>query len=153
MTLLVGGLRSAQAGVDNAGRNSMEEWAIALVGEKIASAQLLYGDEVTGAIVPESDDDFQEQLAQAALGGREANLRLADVSCPPSPARMSGDQSPGVAACGEQNRTIGQVPGVGGSPPTVPSAPLRAGPGGGGAGRPGRVLPGGVVLRGKRQPQ
>jgi len=54
--------------------NSMEERAVALVGEKIASAQLLYGDEVTGAIVPESDDDFQEQLARAALDGREINL-------------------------------------------------------------------------------
>ena len=45
-----------------------------LVGEKITSAQLLCGDEVTGAIVPESDDDCQEQLARATLDGREINL-------------------------------------------------------------------------------
>ena len=55
-------------------RDSMEERAVALVGEKIAAAQVLYGDEVGGAIVPEPEDDFLDELARAALGGRKINL-------------------------------------------------------------------------------
>jgi len=55
-------------------RNSMEERAVALVGEKIAAAQVLYGDEVGGAIVPEPEDDFLDELARAALDGRQVNL-------------------------------------------------------------------------------
>jgi len=55
-------------------RNSMEERAVALVGEKIAAAQVLYGDEVGGAIVPEPEDDFLDELARAALQGRKINL-------------------------------------------------------------------------------
>ena len=55
-------------------RDSMEERAVALVGEKIAAAQVLYGDEVGGAIVPEPEDDFLDELARAALGGRQINL-------------------------------------------------------------------------------
>ena len=45
-----------------------------LVGEKIAAAQVLYGDEVGGAIVPDPEDDFLDELARAALGGRKINL-------------------------------------------------------------------------------
>jgi hypothetical protein len=55
-------------------RDSMEERAVGLVGEKIAAAQLLYGDEVGGAIVPEPEDDFLDELARAALDGRKINL-------------------------------------------------------------------------------
>ena len=55
-------------------RDSMEEKAVGLVGEKIAAAQLLYGDEVGGAIVPEPEDDFLDELAKAALEGRKVNL-------------------------------------------------------------------------------
>jgi hypothetical protein len=55
-------------------RDSMEEQAVGLVGEKIAAVKSLYGDEVTGAIVPEPEDDFLDELARAALDGRRINL-------------------------------------------------------------------------------
>jgi hypothetical protein len=48
----------------------MEERAVALVGEKIAAAQLLYGEEVSGAIVPDVEDSILEELAQDALSHR-----------------------------------------------------------------------------------
>jgi hypothetical protein len=54
--------------------NSMEERAVGLVGEKIAALQLLFGDEVAGAIVPESQGDLRDQLAKAALEERKVNL-------------------------------------------------------------------------------
>jgi hypothetical protein len=55
-------------------RNSMEEQAVGLVGEKIAAGKALYGEEVSGAIVPEPEDDFLDELARAALEGRKIDL-------------------------------------------------------------------------------
>jgi hypothetical protein len=55
-------------------RDSVEEQAVALVGEKMAAGKALYGDEVSGAIVPEPEDDFLDELARAALQGRRINL-------------------------------------------------------------------------------
>jgi hypothetical protein len=49
---------------------AMEADALALMGQKMKAAQLLYGDEVGGAIVPESGDDFLTQLARTVLEGK-----------------------------------------------------------------------------------
>jgi SNF2 family DNA or RNA helicase len=48
---------------------SMEARALALMGAKMKASQLLYGDEVGGAIVPEDDGDFLTQLARDVLKG------------------------------------------------------------------------------------
>jgi superfamily II DNA or RNA helicase len=50
---------------------AMEVQAQALMGKKMKAAQLLYGDEVGGAIVPESGGDFLTELARNALEGKE----------------------------------------------------------------------------------
>ncbi len=46
---------------------TMEAQALALIGAKMKAAQLLYGDEVGGAIVPEEDGDILMKLAREAL--------------------------------------------------------------------------------------
>jgi len=50
----------------------MEARALALMGLKMKAAQLLYGDEVGGAIVSEEDSDILMKLAREALDS--ANL-------------------------------------------------------------------------------
>ena len=50
---------------------TLEEQALSLMGQKMKAAQLLYGDEVGGAIVPEEDGNFLTQLARTVLEGRE----------------------------------------------------------------------------------
>lgn len=47
--------------------SAMEARALALMGQKMKAAQLLYGDEVGGAIVPEEDGDILMKLAREAL--------------------------------------------------------------------------------------
>ncbi len=56
--------------------NAMEAVALSLMGRKMRAAQLLYGDEVGGAIVPEEDGDFLTQLARDVLAG----ARLSDLA-------------------------------------------------------------------------
>jgi superfamily II DNA or RNA helicase len=51
--------------------NTLETDALALMGKKMQAAQLLYGDEVGGAIVPEEDGDFLTQLARSVLEGKK----------------------------------------------------------------------------------
>ena len=51
---------------------TMEARALSLMGAKMKAAQLLYGDEVGGAIVPEEDGDLLTELAREVLSG--ANL-------------------------------------------------------------------------------
>jgi hypothetical protein len=51
--------------------STLEEQAMALMGQKMRAAQLLYGDEVGGAIVPEEDGNFLTQLARTVLQSRE----------------------------------------------------------------------------------
>jgi hypothetical protein len=46
---------------------AMESQALALIGAKMKAAQLLYGDEVGGAIVSEDDGDILMKLAREAL--------------------------------------------------------------------------------------
>jgi hypothetical protein len=45
----------------------MEARALALMGQKMKAAQLLYGDNVGGAIVPEEESDILMKLAREAL--------------------------------------------------------------------------------------
>ncbi|HPO87254.1 MAG TPA: DUF6094 domain-containing protein [Candidatus Hydrogenedentes bacterium] len=52
--------------------DTMEARALALIGAKMKAAQLLYGDNVGGAIVPEEDGDILMKLAREAL--EAANL-------------------------------------------------------------------------------
>jgi len=47
--------------------NTLESRALSLIGRKMKAAQLLYGDEVGGAIVPQDDGDFLTQLARDVL--------------------------------------------------------------------------------------
>ena len=49
--------------------SAMEAKALALMGKKMKAAQLVYGDEVGGAIVPEEEGDFLTQLARDVLEG------------------------------------------------------------------------------------
>jgi hypothetical protein len=49
--------------------SAMEATALALMGRKMKAAQLVYGDEVGGAIVPEDEGDFLTQLARDVLDG------------------------------------------------------------------------------------
>lgn len=42
---------------------TMEARALSLMGAKMKAAQLLYGDEVGGAIVPEEDGDLVRRMA------------------------------------------------------------------------------------------
>ncbi len=49
--------------------SAMEATALRLMGAKMKAAQLLYGDEVGGAIVPADDSDFLTQLARDLLDG------------------------------------------------------------------------------------
>jgi hypothetical protein len=49
--------------------SAMEATALRLMGRKMRAAQLVYGDEVGGAIVPEDDADFLTQLARDVLDG------------------------------------------------------------------------------------
>lgn len=48
---------------------AMEATALRLMGRKMKAAQLVYGDEVGGAIVPEDEGDFLTQLARDVLDG------------------------------------------------------------------------------------
>jgi hypothetical protein len=58
--------------------STMEAKALSLIGRKMKAAQLLFGDEVGGAIVPEEDGDFLTQLARNVLNRR----KLADLQTP-----------------------------------------------------------------------
>ena len=49
--------------------SAMEATALKLMGRKMKAAQLVYGDEVGGAIVPEDEGDFLTQLARDVLDG------------------------------------------------------------------------------------
>jgi len=57
--------------VFSAYNDTMESRALALIGAKMKAAQLLYGDNVGGAIVPEEDGDLLMKLAREALDAAE----------------------------------------------------------------------------------
>lgn len=50
-------------------QNTLEAQALALMGRKMRAAQLLFGDEVGGAIVPIEEGDFLSELAREVLRG------------------------------------------------------------------------------------
>ena len=52
-------------------KDAMEAQALALMGRKMRAAQILYGDEVGGAIVPLEEGDFITELAREVLRGAE----------------------------------------------------------------------------------
>jgi SNF2 family DNA or RNA helicase len=52
-------------------RETIERRAAGQMGDKMRGAQLLFGDEVGGALVPEEGDNFLTQLARNALEGKE----------------------------------------------------------------------------------
>ena len=54
---------------------TMEARALQLMGKKMKAAQLLYGDEVGGAIVPEEDGDFLTRLARDVL----SDVKMSDL--------------------------------------------------------------------------
>jgi hypothetical protein len=49
---------------------TLEEHALRLMGRKMKAAQLLYGDSVGGAIVPEDGENFLTELARTVLAGQ-----------------------------------------------------------------------------------
>ena len=76
---------------------AMEARALALMGQKMKAAQLLYGDEVGGAIVPEEDGDILMKLAREALESAdlpdlqslfadEVVLSNSPMGCPTAPS-------------------------------------------------------------------
>jgi hypothetical protein len=46
---------------------TLEEHALRLIGRKMRAAQMLYGDEVGGAIVPDDGENFLTELARSVL--------------------------------------------------------------------------------------
>lgn len=54
-------------------QGALEETALMLMGAKMKAAQLLYGDEVGGALVPEEDGDLLTELARNVLAGKKLN--------------------------------------------------------------------------------
>ncbi len=52
-------------------QGALEETALMLMGAKMKAAQLLYGDEVGGALVPEEDGDLLTELARNVLTGKK----------------------------------------------------------------------------------
>ncbi len=55
--------------------STMEAKALSLMGRKMRAAQLLYGDEVGGAIVPQEEGDFLTELAREVL----SDSKLSDL--------------------------------------------------------------------------
>ena len=77
-------------------KDTLEAQALALMGRKMRAAQLLYGDEVGGAIVPAEDGDFLAELAREVLRGAqlddlqslfadEMQISASPLGCPTEP--------------------------------------------------------------------
>jgi SNF2 family DNA or RNA helicase len=58
--------------------DTMEDLALRLIGQKMAAAQLLYGEDVAGAIVPDMDDNLVVQLVNAIKAGEHEQLKKVD---------------------------------------------------------------------------
>lgn len=74
-------------------KNTLEAKALALMGRKMRAAQLLFGDEVGGAIVPVETGDFLSELAREVLKGSSLdNLQplFAEETHIPTPALVEG---------------------------------------------------------------
>jgi hypothetical protein len=92
---------------------SLEEEAIRLMGQKMKTAQLLYGQEVGGAIVPDEEADFLTELARAVLEGH----RLPDFTS------LFGARHP-VATQSPLGSPTAQSPRLVTAPPNYHSDPL-----------------------------
>jgi len=101
-------------------RGTMEEQALALMGRKMKAAQLLYGDEVGGAIVPEDSGDFLTELAREVLRGaklpdlktlfaEEGEVTHSAVGCPTatSPCLIPQRATPHQVTWEEMAKTVG----------------------------------------------
>ena len=77
----------------------MESRALALIGAKMKAAQLLYGDNVGGAIVPEEEGDILMKLAREALDSAdlpdlqslfadEVVVSNSPMGCPTAPSAL-----------------------------------------------------------------
>lgn len=101
-------------------RGTMEEQALALMGRKMKAAQLLYGDEVGGAIVPEDSGDFLTELAREVLRGaklpdlktlfaEEGEVTHSAVGCPTaiSPRLIPAAATPHQVTWEEMAKTVG----------------------------------------------
>lgn len=58
----------------------MEAKALSLIGRKMKAAQLLFGDEVGGTIVPVEEGDFITELAREVLVGAELDDLQSDFA-------------------------------------------------------------------------
>jgi hypothetical protein len=58
-------------------KDTLEDLALSLMGRKLYAAQLLYGDEVGGAIVESDDGNFLTELARATM----SRVAVEDLSC------------------------------------------------------------------------
>ncbi|MEA3309901.1 MAG: DEAD/DEAH box helicase, partial [Chloroflexota bacterium] len=58
---------------DHNPKGSHEERAVSLQGRKMQAAQLLYGDQVTGALVPTNAGSFASQMLASALADEDVN--------------------------------------------------------------------------------
>jgi hypothetical protein len=52
-------------------QHALESSALSYMGKKMYAAQLVYGDEVAGAIVETDDGDFLMELANEVLSGKQ----------------------------------------------------------------------------------
>ncbi|HCR54951.1 MAG TPA: hypothetical protein DIW27_11075, partial [Cytophagales bacterium] len=79
--------------------DTMESRALALIGAKMKAAQLLYGDNVGGAIVPEEEGDILMKLAREALDSAdlpdlqslfadEVVVSNSPMGCPTAPSAL-----------------------------------------------------------------
>ena len=111
---------------------AMESQALALIGAKMKAAQLLYGDEVGGAIVPEDDGDILMKLAREALEAAdlpdlqalfadEVVVSNSPLGCPTAPsAAIPTPEMPAIISWADwmkQRGTTGSKPAPGRSRP------------------------------------
>jgi hypothetical protein len=92
-------------------KDTLEDLALSLMGRKLYAAQLLYGDEVGGAIVESDDGNFLTELARATM----SRVAVEDLSC------LFAEANGGEAVMQEDDVTMGE--GVAGE-----SVPLAASP-------------------------
>lgn len=89
--------------------DTMEANALGLMGEKMRAAQILYGDEVAGALVGEEDDrEFLARLAREVLEGKVYDLQ-----------KLFAEQNRGTAS--PLGSPTAESPRMPVSPPSLPS--------------------------------
>jgi hypothetical protein len=91
----------------------MEAQALALMGRKMRAAQLLYGDNVGGAIVPVEEGDFITELAREVLRGAELDdlqsLFTDEMRVSNSPMGCPTEVSPVLVPVLPASQTMGRV--------------------------------------------